>query len=163
MPRFLPWEKGEPNGEYTAEDCVISKFETFAYVDIECDFALCMPCQFSKEHIFTMKGLPNNQNSQNFIEQKYIFLDKQLLKGNLIFQGLLGKTYLKFDRSSNTWKLIRNGNEENIIGMFKSSTKFPLGLNTWNLKLNENNTYGEKQLKLTKVSEQGLNDWVCYR
>ena len=157
MPRFLSWLKGEPNGEYTAEDCVVSKFETYLYADLECDLALCMPCQFEKEHIFTFKGLTNNQNnpnSQNFIEQKYIFLDKQLLKGNLIFQGLLGKTCLKFDRTSQTWKLIRNGNVENIIGMLSSSTKFPLGLNTWNLNLHNNNTFEKKQLKLTKVNDQ---------
>ena len=121
------------------------------YVDIECTYALCLPCRFYDEHIFTLKGLPTYQNS---MELKYIFLDNELLNGRLIFQGLLGQTFITFDRASRAWNMFVNGNESKVIGQFSSSSKFPLGLNTWNFSAIGTSNFGAKQIKFTKVSEQ---------
>jgi hypothetical protein len=72
---FLPWLRGEPNGEFMEENCAILKLESRAYVDMHCKMSYCFHCRFDYDNdaIFKLRGLCQEQVSilPTFYEQLF--------------------------------------------------------------------------------------------
>ena len=149
---YLPWFPGEPNGEITAEDCVGAYLFTKKYYDIKCDEKRCFSCQFQREVLYKLRGLCLEQE---LIDTNYIFLMNQIPFGNLIFQGILGKTFIVFNKTTHTWHLQSQKSNE-IQGIMDSMNYFetPVGTKNWTLHAHCDYDYVTSiRLKLTKASK----------
>ncbi len=153
---YLPWFQGEPNGEITSEDCVVAYLSTAKYHDIKCQEKICFSCQFQREVTFKLKGLCSEQE---LIDTDYIFLIDQITNGNLIFQGILGKTFIEFNKTTRTWNL-----QSQILNVSLGFMNGNIHFETPNSKQNwslpdpcDSDVVSNIQLKLTKVSTEEAN------
>jgi len=147
---YLPWFQGEPNGEITAEDCVGALLSTKKYHDIKCEEMMCFSCQFQQEVTFKLKGLCFEHE---LIDTDYIFLTDEILIGNLIFKGILGKTFIEFNKSTRTWNL-QSQKQNKRLGFLNGHNNFetPVGKKNWSLYVQcDSDAQSNINLKLTKV------------
>jgi len=149
---YLPWFQGEPNGEITAEDCVGAFRITKKYYDIRCDEKRCFSCQFWREVLFKLKGLPAEQED---IDTDYIFLINQIPYGNLIFQGILGKTLITFNKTLQTWN-VQSQKLNVVVAIMYGANHFetPVGIKNWTLLAH---IEAKIRLKLNKVIPITIN------
>ena len=151
---FLPWAPGEPQREYLDRNCVMTKRlnDKYFIYSSDCHSILCPPCQFFREPIFKMRGLCPGQN---LVDTDYHFLVNE--NNEVLFQGLLGRTYISLNKSNFSWNLRSVKKFEGFEAHFGSTNNiklFPLGLYKWNLKMNcekITQTSSEFDLKLNKV------------
>ncbi len=148
---YLPWSQGEPNGEITGENCVGAFLSTEKYHDIKCEEKKCFSCQFQREVLFELKGLCSEQE---LIDTDYIFLTDQILNGHLIFQGILGKTLIEFNKTSRLWNMRSQSRDENLGFMNGFGyLDTPVGKKNWYLYVNcRAEITNNIKLKLTKVN-----------
>ena len=148
----LPWDSSEPNGGLIDEGCV--QAEGLRYSDMRCDYyKICFPCQIKGHNIFRLRGLTSELSE---IDTEYIFPLDRMRQGHVVFNGLLGKSLIQYNRENQTWDFLMKQNYQDIlIATLNSEENFPLGLNSWTLygkqnKLNQSDQV--LQLKFTKVS-----------
>jgi hypothetical protein len=150
--KYLPWFQGEPNGEITDENCVGAFLFTKKIYDIKCDEKRCFSCEFQREVLYKLRGLCFEQET---IDTDYIFLVNQIPYGNLIFQGILGKTLIMFDKTTKTWN-IKSQKLNVILGIMDGAKYFetPVGTKNWTRVAQcDYNFEPNIRLRLTKVSQ----------
>ena len=154
----MPWSVGEPNGKNTNENCVKANPHAAIYYDYKCTDLYCFPCQFSEESVFRLKGLCIEQEN---IDTDYVLVLDSLSNGKYKFQGLLGRSYIEWNK---TWQLMSYLELPVVgynLGFSNSSKNFPLGVETWYMKIDCEtplNETKEVQLKLSKVKKTSC----CY-
>ena len=146
----LPWQHAEPNGQLTDEGCVLAV--GLKYLDVRCDsFESCFPCQITGQKIFRMRGLINELSE---IDTDFILPLDRLKQGHIVFKGLLGKSFIQYNRPNQTWEFImRQNNQDVVIATLDGAEHFPLGLNSWSFigKQNKLNPSDHLDLKFTKA------------
>ena len=148
---FIPWYSGEPNGELINEDCI--QAVNTSYLDVRCEsFNFCFPCQVEDKIIFRLRGLSDELSER---DSGFILPWDRMKQGQKVFNGLLGKSLIKYNRANATWEFrMKQNNEEIIFATLKGAEHFPLGFNTWLLSGKWNKLYQSDnllQLKFTKV------------
>jgi hypothetical protein len=129
---------------------LVSKNDTYA--DINCSVnKYCFPCIAEGERVFNLRGVCKEQT---MLDTDYIFLFDELKRGEITFRGVLGKSFITFNRLNQTWDLrMVQSKTETLVGVTKSDG-FPLGLFTWSLFIDCNELVEspiKSQLKFTKA------------
>jgi hypothetical protein len=150
---YLPWSKGEPNGHDLGDECIILKPDPSLYFDIRCKNTYCFNCQFEGETIFKLKGLCLEQE---LIDTDYIFMHSFIPFGEFTFRGLLGRTNITLNKTTQHWEILSHTFVEHtghVLGLYNGSKIFPLGVRPWTMTVDctIKKTRKEMKLKLSKV------------
>ena len=103
------------------------------YKDGPCDWEQCFPCQFNQQRVFTLKGL-GALNNEKLMDTKYSLLLEKMFVGEIVFQGVFGKSLIVYQRPSKVWFLqfVNPGsNMSQKIASCNNSSEFPIGKQPW--------------------------------
>ena len=86
------------------------------------------------------------------MDAKYSLLFEKMFDGEIVFQGIFGKTLISYQRPSKVWSLqfVNSGtNKSQKIASFNSSSEFPIGKQSW--IFNTENSLRQNFLKFSQV------------
>ena len=145
---FLLWALGQPNGELTSQDCIMSMPQR-GYFDSLCEDNNWFYCTLNMTILLRLRGL---QQQQSVIDTDYFISVDSMDSEVFTFRGVTGLTNILHNFTEENWNIETNGKSSQILGVYKDANRFPIGKREWFLKNGETRALDlSAQLKLTKV------------
>ncbi len=86
----------------------------------------------------------------------------KLISGEMTFRGLLGKTNITLNKTTQVWEILSHTSVEHRFGFYNGSKPFPIGVHSWSMVMDctVKRTRNELKLKLSKVNWRKLTN-IC--
>ncbi len=87
----------------------------------------------------------------------------KLITEELTFRGLLGRTNITLNKTTQEWEILSHTSTEHPFGSYNGSKPFPLGLQSWSMTVDcgIKKARKETKLKLSKVLKKCESKSMC--